>query len=189
MGKYLLALILFILGLADFGGFYLGYYITDKIDINSSIETLRDEIKDTVIDQMKDDFLGEFNEAWEVVEEIIDELDKNEDADEDLMCYGLKIRFNFLPPQFKNVKSSVFLFFAWLKLVKLNEIAKKEKFINFLDGICLSGYCIFSAICLLLSGLCLCLDKFFAFFNLILTIILILELIASYTAKLVFQIW
>ena len=57
MGKYLLALILFILGLADFGGFYLGYYITDKIDINSSIETLRDEIKDAVIDQMKDDFL------------------------------------------------------------------------------------------------------------------------------------
>jgi len=103
----ILGIILICSGIFSAGFFFLGYYVTDLIDINTAIKNIRDEMKEEVISSLKDAFSDDEGEEWDDIDEIFD----NKDYDEDEMCFGLKIRFDFLPEEVKNLNSSIFLFF------------------------------------------------------------------------------
>lgn len=179
---------LIILGGIDLGIFYLGYYVTDKIDVNTAIQNAREAIEEEAIDTLMEQFGLEENEDWERIENLLSAYEKDQDENEELMCYGLKIRIQFIPPEIKNIKSSIFLLFKALKFDKINANAKSIQFTNFIDGACISGLAIIAGICALFSGIWETFNKILKIFIMIIIIIVIIEVVACNIAKLVFQI-
>jgi len=184
MRKYYIGFSLIVLAGINAGIFYLGYYVTDKININTAIENLRDSIEDIVIDQLKSKFLEKVGEPWDDIDDKLDKIDKIEK----IMCFGIKIRFEFLPPEIKNIKSSIFLLFKALNFKKINEDAKIIQFINFIYGMGIVGLSLIFGLCALFSGICKILDKIFSYFLHTLIFIVLIEIVVCYFVKIGFQI-
>ena len=180
----ILGIILICSGIFSAGFFFLGYYVTDLIDINTAIKNIRDEMKEEVISSLKDAFSDDEGEEWDDIDEIFD----NKDYDEDEMCFGLKIRFDFLPEEVKNLNSIIFLFFREIKFNKINENNKNIKLINFIDGIIVSGITILIGILIFFFGICKTFDACLTVFFYFLVIILTIEIFAIEITKIVFTI-
>ena len=184
--KYKYGLALILIALIDGGVFYLGYYVTDKIDMNTSIN----HFKDTFIDGIKEEFMEENDEDWDLNgDKIFDEdshlLELMEDSQ---VCYGLIMRLEFLPEEIRKEKSGILILFRELKFTKINDNARFLKKLNFIDGIVISGIAFISGISVLLIDICTCFKKCLYYFYIILFIILIIIAIVSLITKVIYQI-
>ena len=114
----------------------------------------------------------------------MDKIDKIEK----IVCFGIKIRFEFLPPEIKNIKSSIFLLFKALNFKKINEDTKIIQLINFIYGMGIVGLSLIFGLCALLSGIWQILDTIFYYFLRILIFIVLIEIVVCYFVKIGFQI-
>ena len=182
----ILSVVLIVISIVDASVFYLGYYVTDKININTSMEALRE----TVVDSIKESFEQEEGEKWDkngndIFDTDLDLKSINEDSE---ICFGLIIRLEFLPKEIREVKSSLLILLKGLKLDKINDDAKALKLINFIDGLIVSGIAFICGITILFLNCCKCLRKFLFYFYFALEIILIINVIVSGITKFVYQI-
>ena len=182
--KFIVGICLIVSGIFTGGFFCLGYYITDLIDINTAIQDLRDKVEEEMISDIKETFYDDKGEEWDDINEIFDKVNSFGDK----KCFGLSIRFEFLPKEIKNIKPSIFLFFNKIKFKKLNENAKNIKFVNFFDGILVSGLSILFGISIFFLFINKHYDYCFGIVIIIFKVIIFIEIIAMYITKIVFVI-
>ena len=182
--KFIAGICLIAAGLATGGFFYLGYYITDLIDINTAIQNFRDKAEEEMVSIIKENFFDDEGEEWDDIDQIFDK----DNYDDDNICFGLSIRLEFLPEEIKNIKPSIFLFFKAIKFNKINENAKNIKLVNFIDGIFVSGLTILFGISIFFIDINDNYDNCLKCVGFIFAIILLIEILAMHITKIVFVI-
>jgi len=70
--KFIAGICLIAAGLATGGFFYLGYYITDLIDINTAIQNFRDKAEEEMVSIIKENFFDDEGEEWDDIDQIFD---------------------------------------------------------------------------------------------------------------------
>ena len=189
MGKcneYIVGLMLITCAFIIAAVFYLGYFVTDKIDNNSNIEKFQEGFKDQIIE----DFKEEEDEDWDFIADIIfDSLFDIDDIDEDSeICLGSIKRLEFLTEDIKKERNSILLLFPGLIFSKINNNANLMKKLNLIEGFIISIFILFVGISLFFINICECLKKFLRVSYFVLKIILVLNLIATFIVKIVLQI-